>query len=291
MMNMTMQQPMAYPFYMGTPRLPYSMPWPSNPYPYPTHSPIPPVSYQLPFILSHQPRPNPPPKTPPSYAAYTNMRYNHLKQSTSHMNRHRSTDISLHSQRYIVPNQQYRPMKTKSVSDFQQLSHQHSTHLLKAHSWHAMNHLPPPNFSINHVQQIPIIQEDHSRHQHHRQRSPKRKKKSHRNRSASPKSKQLPEPGLVHISTYDQMPMMQNPIYKQSPSYSNSNQQSKNPNQRSSPSSTASSQSSFQKRLNGSLRNDPLLIAAMEDFRQLRRTSSRSTSITYVILLIDYFQI
>ena len=42
------------------------------------------------------------------------------------------------------------------------------------------------------------------------------------------------------------------------------------------------SHSSLQQRLNGSLRNDPLIIAAMEDYRQLRRSSSQTTSLTYV---------
>ncbi|CAF5153481.1 unnamed protein product, partial [Rotaria socialis] len=44
--------------------------------------------------------------------------------------------------------------------------------------------------------------------------------------------------------------------------------------------STSSSHSSFQKLLNGTLRHDPLLTAAMEDFRQLHRTSSQSTPLT-----------
>ncbi len=39
------------------------------------------------------------------------------------------------------------------------------------------------------------------------------------------------------------------------------------------------SHSSLQQRLNGSLRNDPLISAAMEDYRELQRSSSQTTSL------------
>jgi hypothetical protein len=290
-MNLTMQQPITYPFYIGSPRLPFSVPWPSNPFHFPTPSyqtppSLSPISYPLPFILSHQPRQNLPPKPLHSFSSYTNTRYNHLKQSTNHINRHRSIDTSLNSQRYTIPNYQYRPLKTKSVSDFQQLYHQNSTHLIKAHSWHAMNHLHQPNLNVNHIKEMPLIPKNHHHHHHHhhRQHSPKKKKKSHR-RQLSSSSKQISEPDIVRISTLDEIPIINNPIFKENLSNSNKNKKIKQPtyinsNKRSSPSSTTSSHSSFQKRLNGSLRDDPLLIAAMEDFRQLRRTSSRSTTLT-----------
>jgi hypothetical protein len=96
-----MQQPMSYPFYMGSPRLPFSVPWSPNPYHFPPPSQqyfpqtLPPMHYPLPFILSHQQQHNPSPKTSHSFSSYTNTRYNHLKQSTSHINRHRSIDTSL----------------------------------------------------------------------------------------------------------------------------------------------------------------------------------------------------
>jgi hypothetical protein len=252
------------------------------------------MSYPLPFILSHPPRQNLPPKPIPSFSSYTNTRYNHLKQSTSHINRHRSIDTSLHPQRYTIPNYQYRPLKTKSVSDFQQLSHQNSTHLVKAHSWHAINHLHQPNLNINYPKQMPLFHENHHHH-HHQQHQylPKKKKKSHRRQSSStpppppppPPPNQIPEQSIVRISTLDEMPVMNNPIYKENFSNSNKNQKIKkstriNSSKQSSPSSTTSSHSSFQKRLNGSLRNDPLLSAAMEDLRQLQRTSSQSTILT-----------
>jgi hypothetical protein len=48
----------------------------------------------------------------------------------------------------------------------------------------------------------------------------------------------------------------------------------------SSSSSSCSSRSSLQQRFNGSLRNDPLIISAMKDFRQLRRTPSHNSSLT-----------
>ncbi len=287
-MNLTMQQPMTYPFYMGSPRLPFSVPWSSNPYHFPCPSyQTPPalsrMSYPVPFILSHPSQQNLPRKPLHSFSSYTNTRYNHLKESTSHINRYRPIDTPLHSQRYTVPNYQYQPLKTKSISDFQQLSHEHSTHLFKAHSWHSMNNLHQPNFSVNYAKEMPLTHKNHHHHHHH-QCSPKRKKKSHRRRlSSSPK--QIPEQGIVRISTLDEMPVINNPIYKETLSNSNKNQNiiksiRKNSNKQSSPSSTTSSHSSFQKRLNGSLRHDPLLNAAMEDFRQLHRTSSPSTTLT-----------
>lgn len=304
-MNLTMSQPLSYPFYMGSPRLPFSVPWSSNPFQFstPSYQPLP--SYPLPFILSHPSQQNlpppppslppPPPPPPPSktlstHSSYTNTRYNHLKQSTSHINRHRSIDTSFNPQGYSIPNYQYRPIKTKSVSDFHQFFPQNSTHLLKAHSWHAINHPQQLYPSYHHGREIPLTEHNHFHHQqhhHHQPRSPKTKKKRHRNRSSSPQQNQpLPEPGLVRISTFDEMPIINNPIYRETPTYAYKTSESKHSTTHlsskkgSSPSSTASSQSSFQKRLNGSLRNDPLLIAAMEDFRELRRTSSRSTSVT-----------
>jgi len=47
----------------------------------------------------------------------------------------------------------------------------------------------------------------------------------------------------------------------------------------SSSSSSNHSRLSLQRRLNGSLRNDPLITAAMEDYRQLHRSSNQTTSI------------
>lgn len=275
-MNLTMSQPMPYPLYMTSPRLPFAVPWSPNPFHFPSPSYQTPPSYPLPFVLTHPPRQNFPPKTLSTHSSYTNTRYNHLKQSTSHINRHRSIDISLHPQGHSIPNYQYRPIKTKSVSDFHQITPQNSAHLMKAHSWHAINH---PYSYGNYGREIPSMGEMPSHHHH--PRSPKRKKKSHRHRSASPPQQtQTPQQGLVRISTLDEMPTMTNPIYRENPTHAYKPSQSKHSKKGSPPSSTASSQSSFQKRLNGSLRNDPLLIAAMEDFRELRRTSSRSTSVT-----------
>ena len=282
-MNLTMSQPMPYPLYMASPRLPFAVPWTPNPFHFPSPSYQTPPAYSLPFVLSHPPRQNFPPKTLSTHSSYTNTRYNHLKQSTSHINRHRSIDISLHPQGHSNPNYQYRPIKTKSVSDFHQNTPQNSAHLMKAHSWHAINHLYQPDPYRNYGRGIPSMEEipSHHHHHHHHPRSPKRKKKSHRNRSASPPQQtQIPEQGLVRISTLDEMPIINNPIFRENPTFAYKPPQSKHFKKGSSPSSTASSQSSFQKRLNGSLRNDPLLIAAMEDFRELRRTSSRSTSVT-----------
>jgi len=313
-MNLTMQQPITYPFYMSSPRLPFSVPWSTNPFHFPSpsqphfpspyqtapslpppsqqHFPSPyqtapslsPVSYQIPFILSPDSRQSLPPKALHPSSSYTNTRYNHLKQSTSHINRQRFYDPSLHSQRYSIPNYQYRPLKTKSVTDLQQLSDQNSPHLLKAHSWHAMNQLYQANLNMNYANEIPFNNTNYS---HYRQHSPKQSKKSHRRQVSSSSPKQSSEHGIVRISTLDEMPIINNPIYRESTSDSTKNPKIKEPirinsTKQSSPSSSnSSSHSSLQKRLNGSLRNDPLLSAAMEDFQQLRQTSSQRTSLTY----------
>jgi hypothetical protein len=276
---------------MSSPRLPYSVPWCTNPFRFPPPSqPHYPQSYPLPFILpqqqQQQPRANLPPKHLQSFSSYTNTRYNHLKQSTSHINRHRTMDTPLH---YPYSNYQYRPSKTKSVSDFQQLSHQNSIPLPKAHSWHSLGNLHQSNIPVNYSKPMHSIPE-HSHHQHPIEKKRKSHKKSYL--SSSPKQKQSPpDYGIVRISTFDEIPTINNPIYQKS--LSNSNKAKKptrnNYNKQSSSSCSSScsnSRSSFQERLNGSLRNDPLLISAMEDFRQLHRTSSQSTSLTYVFCFV-----
>ncbi|CAF3480534.1 unnamed protein product [Rotaria sp. Silwood1] len=292
-MNLTMQQPISYPFYMESPRLRFSLPWSPNPFQYPTHSQQyfsssypahPPISYPLPFILSHPPHHNPPSKPSQPFSSYSNTRYNHLKQSTSHMNRHRSIDTPLHSQRYSIANHPYQSSKTKSMSNFQQ----NSTNLLKAHSWHSMNHLYQSNLNMNYEKEMSLNHENH----YYNSYLPKQNKQLHkRHLSSSPKRKQTSKQDIVRITTLDEIPIINNPIYQEDTinSIKNKNRSTpiistKQPSPLSSSSSsslsTCSSHSSLQKILNGSLRHDPLLNAAMEDFRQLRQTSSRSTSLT-----------
>ncbi|CAF1146262.1 unnamed protein product [Rotaria sordida] len=295
-MNLTMQQPISYPFYMDSSHLQFSFPWSSNPFQFPTNSqqyfpssyqpppPLPqPISYPLPFILSHQQHHNLPSKIPQSFSSYSNTRYNHLKQSTSHMNRHRSIDTSLYSQRYSISNHQYPTSKTKSETDYQS----NSRNLLKAHSWHSMNHLNQSNLNINYGKDIPLI---HDNHYYNSYLSKQNKQLHKRNLSSSPKQKQIPKQDIVRITTLDKVPIINNPIYQDDTiiSTKNKNQSTQQPSpllsssssSSSSSLSTCSSHSSLQKILNGSLRHDPLLNAAMEDFRQLRQTSSRSTSLT-----------
>ncbi|CAF3782837.1 unnamed protein product [Adineta steineri] len=308
-MNLTMQQPITYPFYMSSPRIPFSVPWSTNPYhyspvtqqhypaTYQTSPSLPHVPYPAPFILPHQPRQAQPSRTLHPSSSYTNTRYNHLKQATSHFTRQRFTDTSIQSQRYAIPNHQYRPSKTKSYTDLHQFFQQNSSHLLKAHSWHAINHLQQqqqqPNLNMNYANEMPFNPPPppppppvrHHHQQQPQQYAPKQKKKSHRKQSSS-SPKQVPDHGIVRITTLDEMPIMNNPIYQESQLDPNKNLKLNDINHKnydkelSSSSSNSSSHSSLQKRLNGSLRNDPLLTAAMEDFRQLRQTSSRQTSIT-----------
>lgn len=286
-MNLTMQPPISYPFYMDSPRLRFSLPWSPNPYQYSSYpqpyysssyqsSPsLTPTSYQLPFILSHQSRPNLPSKSTNSFSSYTNTRYNNLKQATSHINRHRSIETSLQSQRYSVPHyHHYQPSHAKPVSHF----YQNSANLLKAHSWHSMNHLNQSNFNVNYTNDMYLVHKNNP----YQSSSPKQKKKilkRHLSLSPQQQQQQIPQEGVVRILTLDEMPVINNPIYNETIAITTKN---KNIKRQSSPSSTNSSHSSLQKRLNGSLRHDPLLTAAMEDFRQLQRASSQSTLLTYV---------
>ncbi|CAF3362352.1 unnamed protein product [Rotaria socialis] len=128
----------------------------------------------------------------------------------------------------------------------------------------------------------------------------------------------VPECGIVRISTLDEMPLDNNQKNKKTNSINNDrlsmkgsisnsskrrktsqeNNSIKNRNVNknkqhrtdidtasllSSSSSSSSSDprhSPLQQRLNGSLRSDPLITAAMEDFRRLRRSPSQNTSLT-----------
>ncbi|CAF2753853.1 unnamed protein product [Rotaria sp. Silwood2] len=329
------QQPISYPFYMGTPRFPLSIPWSSGsfnvPSPrrgqylssYPIHQPL------SPFVLSQQQNPNP--GILSASPSYSNKRYQHLKKSTSHSHRrpsHRSLDISkrsYHDSEYneSAHTQQSRPSKTKSVSDFDHMSQLTSIHLPKAHSWHTMMNHRQANLSVTYAKEMELTPKRRRKH------SPKkhRKKRSHRRLSSSPKrnpsfikhrkrSIPMPEYGIVRISTLDEIPINNNQINKRNNSINNdrlsmkgsvSNSSKRRKISKEKPKETnsiknrnitkneeirmdidtesssllsTSSYSSLQQRLNGSLRNDPLIIAAMEDFRQLRRTSSQNISIT-----------
>ncbi|CAF1331922.1 unnamed protein product, partial [Adineta ricciae] len=113
--------------------------------------------------------------------------------------------------------------------------------------------------------------------------SPKQKKKTHKKQVSSSLSAQTYNHDLVRISTFDEMPIMANPLYQENTADMIKIQKlnetlHQNFAKPPSPSSSNSSHSSLQKRLNGSLRNDPLLSAAMDDFRQLRHTPSQPTS-------------
>ena len=302
-----MQQPIRYPLYMDSPCLPFSLAWPSNPFHFPSQSQqyfstscqlLPSFtlsSYPFSYIPFHLPRYNPFPKTSNSFSSYTNTRYNHLKQSTSYNNRHRPVDMSLRDQRYSIPNYYYQLWKNKSVANFHPLPCQNSTTLLKAHSWHSMNHLHQPKLNGNYTKEIPLVQENHRhRHHHHyhhhRQNSLTESRKFHKkNLSSSSLSKQQQtiDDDIVRISTFDEAPVIRNPLHEEKTQTSGKNTKTVpiNYKKQSSPSSTISSHSSSQKFVNSSMCHGPSLIAAKEDFRQPHRTLSQNTSLTYVLLI------
>ncbi|CAF4203958.1 unnamed protein product, partial [Adineta steineri] len=325
-MNLAIQQPLRYPSYMDARHLPVSNPWSSMPYRVPMYPqqqqfrPSYPISQPLPTFVFPQQNNHTIRSIPPS-SPYTNTRYQYLKKSTSHPSRrslHRSYDVSTRSHRSNEPmyTQQYRPSRTKSISDLEQTTQFTSAPLSKAHSWHAMANHRRSNLSVAYAQEMHI-----SPKRHRKNSLPKKKKISPRRRlpSHSPKRKpsfnhprkrsvQTHERGPIRISTLDEMPIpttksnrINNDRLSTKGSISNSSTRhikskgnnsiknrkinivNNNNNNNNNPedseasidtlsTSSSRSRSSFQQRLNGSLRNDPLISAAMEDFREFRRS-------------------
>ena len=303
-MNITMQQPFAYPFYMDRSRAPVSMPWTSTPFVYP------------------QQRDLLPQKIPPPTPTFSNARYHHLKQSSHHSRRRSNRHSSYHD---AVQTHQYQPSKTTSISDFGQISQSNSAQLLKAHSWHTMVNQRPSNLSVSYAKEMNVTPKSRRR-----KYSPQKKKpiSPQRRLPQSPKRKvsfrqhrkrpmQLPERGVVRISTLDEMPLPNNHHHvnqrvnsinmdriSTKGSISNSSKRRVKPKEKSKAdsrsirsstnddnetahidsdtqsSSSNYSLSSLQQRLNGSLRNDPLISAAIEDYRELQRSSSQTTTLT-----------
>jgi hypothetical protein len=235
----------------------------------------------------------------PSSASYSNTRYHQLKHSMSYPSRrpaHRSADVSIRS----------RPSKTKSVSDLQQLSQFSSTNLPKAHSWHMMANNQKSNLSVAYAQEINLAPKRHRKHSSRKRKksiqpprrlpSPPKRQPSFRAQRRS--TVKIPECGVIRISTLDEMPIANQQKSQRSNSINNDRSSTKgsvsnsckhrkgnrkkdevqvdSDAQSSSSSSSSHSHSSLQQRLNGSLRNDPLITAAMENFRQFRRTFSQT---------------
>jgi hypothetical protein len=173
---------------------------------------------------------NPVPRTIPS--SYSNTRYNHLKKSTSYSNRrfvHQSFDLPTWSHRHSAYNepiytQHYRPSKTKSIPDFEQIPQFTSAPLSKAHSWHAtMNHRRS-NLSVAYANENHLTRKRPRKHSLRKKKinPPQRRLSSSLKRKPSFKnprirSIQIPERGIVRISTLDEMPI----INKQTISISN----------------------------------------------------------------------
>lgn len=213
-----MQQPVPYPFYLDTSRLPLSIPWSSAPFRQ--------QLYPSPFVLSQQ-RDALPRKIPPSSSSsFSNTRYHHLKQSTNYSHRrphrHSTYNDSIHRH-------QYRPSKTKSISDLEQLSQSNSAHLLKAHSWHTMVNHHQSNLSVDYAKEMNLARKPRRKY------SPQKKKikpPQRRLPSSSPKRKtsfrnhrkrpiHLPERGVVRISTLDEMPIVHHRIDQRTNSINN----------------------------------------------------------------------
>ena len=228
---------------------------------------------------------------PPS--SLSNTRYRQLKKSTTNSSRRSFRN-------------HYRPSETRSISDLEQISRSSSARLLKAH---------PSNLSVAYAHEAHLTPKPRRKGSIRRKTRlppppppPPQRRPSFRQRRKRPVH--LPERGLVRISTLDEMPMVSHRApsinhdrISTKGSISNSSQHRIKPKEKSrglpnesrtntfdsnldghSSSSSSSSSSdhrslSLQQRLNGSLRNDPLIIAAMEDYRQLRRSNSQTTSL------------
>ncbi|CAF0996090.1 unnamed protein product [Rotaria magnacalcarata] len=340
-MNLMMQQRPPYPLYLSRPRLPLSMPWSAVPFRLPTTSRfgrlIAPYSISRPLSQVALPQqPNLQPRITSPFPSYSNRRYQHLKHSASYPNRnaiYRSLDAPKREQHHrtyanddVLHTHEYRPSKTKSVSDIEYMSQISSTRLSKANSWHTMNHHRKSNLSVAYANEARLTPKRRRKHSPHKkiikQQPPNqvsslpRRNPSFIKRKIRPMT--IPECGIVRISTLDEMPLDNNQQNKKTNSINNDrlsmkgsisnsskrrntskeNNSIKNRNAKknnehrtdidtasllSSSSSSLSSNprhSPLQRRLNVSLRNDPLITAAMEDFRRFRRSPSQNTSLT-----------
>lgn len=242
-MSLTLPQSLSYPLYMGAPRLRMPMLWPSAPFrmtpastglaqfpsTFPMSQPmIPP--YTLPLQKNTQP------KIRKSSSPYSNRRYQNLKQSTAHpqrRSRYSSLDPSIEYHQNYANNEinytnNYKPLKTKSVSDFEYMSQHSAIPIPKSHSWHTMMAHRRSNLSAAYASEMQLSP------RHRRKNSLRKKRKNHSSktlhsspRSISSSSKTLPPPlrrtpstvrrkkmakpisefGSIRISTLDELPI------------------------------------------------------------------------------------
>ncbi|CAF0951593.1 unnamed protein product [Adineta ricciae] len=328
-MNIPMQPPIRYPFYMQRPRMPLANTWSTVPFrlsahpqyqmrsAYPVTRPI--TSYAL-----SQPK-----KSliksmgPPS--PYTNTRYQHLKKSTHHSNRRalqQSYDDRQHHHNEITYTRPYRSSRTKSISELEPATELPSVALSKAHSWHAMMNHRRANLSVAYAHELHLSPKRQRKQSLHKRRRVPPPRPLSSSSSLSPKRRpsfnyrrkrpiELPECGPIRISTLDEMPVSNPPIQKKTrsishdrlsmkgsisassthrtktkgtnsvknrKSYTKDNDDAGTSTDTTQSSISIRSRSSLQQRINGALRNDPLISAAMEELRHYRRSSSQNLS-------------
>lgn len=221
------------------------------------------------------PQPMFPRKPRSSSTSLSNTRYRQLKQQTHNFDRRSET-------RSISRSTSARLLKTHSSN--LSVAYAHEAHLTpkprrKGSLRRKPRSLPPPP-------------------------PPPQRKPSFRRHRQPKRPVYIPERGIVRISTLDELPMVshrapsinhdrisikgsisnssQHRIKTKEISRSVSNDgrtNTSNFNSDGHSSSSSSSSLSIQQRLNGSLRNDPLITAAMEDYRQLRRSNSQTISL------------
>lgn len=212
-----MQQPTAYPFYMKRPASFVSTPWSSVPFnlsslhqhQFPASLNLPQQQPVSPFLLHRRPSSRKSHvKNLPTSASFSGTRYNSVKQSTNYTNRRpviHSVDAATQPHRF--PTQHYSPFIRQNYPESDRLS--------KTQSLHTMASQRSSNLSVSYAKDVRLTPK------RRRKLSPQKKPQMFPRRplSSSPKRRlslnmpqrrrpmNIPERGVVRISTLDEMPL------------------------------------------------------------------------------------
>ena len=229
-MNGTMKQPSSHPFYVTAPRPPLTTSrsllqfhmLPSYHKQFPLSYTIP-SSYSPSFV--HYQQQNPYSASMHPSLSSSNRRYHCPNRLTRHPNRRSSVRSLNNSETFRhystdhqpIDNYQHQPSKTKSVSNIAPISLSNSNQLSKAHSWHSTMTHRLSNLSVVYAKEIQLTPKARRRNSLPKRKksypprylssSPKRKSSFNKHRQ---RSKQVPERGIIRISTLDEIPMINN---------------------------------------------------------------------------------
>ncbi|UJR15987.1 hypothetical protein I4U23_002906 [Adineta vaga] len=300
---------------MERPRLTLGSPWPTMPYRFPTRPqtqlrPAYPITHTIaPFVLPQSKKPNVSP------SPYTNTRYQHLKKSTHHSNRRalqRSYEIPTRSHYHnepvylglIVPHSWHAMMNHRranlSVAYANEL-HISPKRRRKQPSKKQRRPPPPPrplsSLSSASFKRNPSLNSRRKRPREIPERGPVRistldeipiNNAQIQKQIRSISHERLSTKGSISTSSAHRMKKKGTSSIKNQKTKTKNNNNNNNSNDDDDEEGTNTdtthtsisirSRSSIQQRLNGSLLNDPLISAAIDDFRQYRRSSSQNLS-------------